>query len=141
MFLRGCHLAPVLALLVSGCGRIGYDGIAASGGLRDATAAGSGGAAIEGGASGTKGSGGATSGGGAGGAATSGGTVGSGGTIVNDATAGGGGTIGNDAAPGSGGAVNTGGLGPIDAGNMTRIVDVLDPTQTVRSGAAQIGKR
>jgi hypothetical protein len=124
VFLRRRHLALALVLLSSSCGRIGYDEIV--------------GALEVGGASGSEGSGGSRDGG-AGDSASGGfgGANGSGGAGAGtDAASGGvtGGTAGSD------GAVNTGGTAPIiDAGSRTIVVDLLDPAQTVRSGAAQLG--
>lgn len=48
-------------------------------------------------------------------------------------------TIGSGGTTGSGGAATGGAPPAIDAGNATLVVNLLDPAQTVRSGAAALG--
>jgi hypothetical protein len=147
---------------MAGCGRIGFDqldiGNMASGGSapRGAGSASGGSSAPDGALSGggnagmTTGSGGISSsdasagaggvsgtGGnaGAGGVTSTGGTSASGGTSANGGTAGAGGVVGTGGVTGTAGVVGTGGAG----GSQSLIVDLTDPTQTVRSGTATIG--
>jgi hypothetical protein len=134
----------VFAIIASSCSRIGYDLLEGPRGVRGGASgtASSGGApggiadaatGVDGGAGGTAGLGGTASGGVSDASFSSGGAAGSGGVIGSDAALGGGGAD-------SGGNSNTGGVAPgTDAGSTTLIVNLMDPTQTVRSGVARIG--
>lgn len=132
---RRFHLAPVLAIVASSCGRVGYDETAGPHG-------GSGGASglADSGGSVDSGAGGTASGGIRDGGFASGGVAGSGAVIGRDAAVGGSDATGSGGAAGNGGSINTGGVAPgTEAGSTTLIVDLTDPAQTVRSGAARIG--
>lgn len=130
----------IVAVMTAGCGRLGYDlstlGVSGTPGTNGGAAGSTGGGATGGGLDGAIGGGGSDA------VSGSGGTPGtSSDASISDARVGSGGSVGAPDAGGTADAANSsGGSTSLEAGPpTTRIVDVTDPTQTLRLGTAQIG--